>query len=82
MPEEDAKTFGEAYQLYEKWRSVRIETEAQWIQITQEFHDFVVRNGSSGLALRLATSIMDHFDDLYLHGKKPEIRDYIGRGDL
>ena len=82
MPEADAKTFGEAYELYEKWRSVRIETEMQWIQITMEFHDFVVRNGSTGLAQRLATSIMDHFDDLYRNGKKPEIIDYIGRSDI
>lgn len=82
MPEEDAKIFGEAYALYEKWRSVLITELDQWLQITNEFHQFVERNSGNPLALRLATGIMDTFDDMYRNGKQPVIPDYIGRGDL
>ena len=82
MPEEDAKVFGEAYGLYEKWRGILIETPEQWIQVTNEFHEFVVRNGTSRLALRLAVGIMDTLDDLYKGGQRPPMADYLGRGDL
>ena len=82
MPEEDAKVFGEAYQLYEKWRSVLIDTPEKWIQVTNEMHQFVCRNESSRLALRLAIGIMDTLDDLYKGGQRPPVADYLGRSDL
>lgn len=82
MPEEDGKVFGEAYELYEKWRSVLIETPEQWIQVTNEMHAFVCRHEASRLALRLAIGIMDTLDDLYKGGQRPPVADYLGRGDL
>ena len=82
MPEEDGKIFGEAYELYEQWRSTLIETPEQWIQVTNEMHDFVCRHNSSRLALRLATGIMDTLDDLYKGGQRPPMADYLGRSDI
>ena len=82
MPEEDGKIFGEAYRIYEKWRSVEIDSPEEWIMITQELQAFVARNPANPLALRLATGIMDTLDDLYRNGKKPQICSYTGRSDL
>ena len=82
MPEEDGKIFGEAYTLYEKWRSVLIDKPEQWIQVTNEMQAFVSRHENSRLALRLAIGIMDTLDDLYKGGKRPPVADYLGRSDL
>lgn len=82
MPEEDAKIFGEAYKLYEKWRGTDIHTLDQWCQLTNEMYDLVEKHVDSRLALRLAIGIMDTFDDLYRDGQKPPMPDYFGRSDL
>ena len=82
MPEEDAKIFAEAYQLYEKWRGVEIRTPEQWLQVTGEFHGLVCRHEGSQLALRLAIGLMDTFDDLYRDGAVPAVAGYFGRSDL
>lgn len=82
MPEEDAKIFGEAYELYEKWRSVEIRRPEQWLEATNDFHGLVCRHEGNQLALRLAISLMDTFDDLYKDGNVPAVPDYIGRSDL
>ena len=50
--------------------------------MTNEFHEFVCRNGTSRLALRLAVGIMDTLDDLYKGGQRPPVADYLGRSDL
>jgi hypothetical protein len=82
MPEEDGKIFGEAYQLYDKWRGTRIERPEQWLHLTEELHGFVCRHPESRLALRLAIGLMDTIDDLYHDGQAPAVPDYIGRADL
>ena len=82
MPEEEAQIFGEAYRLYEKWRSVKMTAPEQWQQMTEELHGFVCRHPESRLALRLAIGIMETMDDLYRNGKTPEFADYFGRSDL
>ena len=82
MPEEDAKIWGDVYALYEKWRSVLITDLSQWLQITNDFHEIVVRYNGNPLALRLANGAMEAFDDMYRNGKQPVMPDYIGRGDL
>ena len=82
MPEEDGKTFGDAYRLYEKWRSVEVSSLDEWMQITKELHDFIVEHQESPLSTRLVIGIMDTFDDLYKNGMKPSFVDYIGRSDL
>lgn len=82
MPEEDAKIFAEAYNLFDKWRGTEIHTLDQWCQLTNEVYDFVVEHVESRLALRLAIGIMDTFDDLYKDGQKPPMPDYFGRSDL
>ena len=82
MPEEDGKIFGEAYQLYDKWRGILISELSQWEQLTAELHTFVCKYPESRLAMRLAVGLMETFDDLYKNGAKPAMPDYIGRGDL
>ena len=81
MPD-DAKIFGEAYELYERWRVTDISTPEQWMRITNEFHEFACRHPGNRLAMRLAVSLMDTFDDMYRNGKKPDMPDYFGRSDL
>lgn len=83
MPE-DAKIFGECYELYEKHRSVLIETDEQWTALVLDVRDFAERNDwrNNPLANRLALSLLDTFNDLYRNGKKPAIPDYFGRSDL
>ena len=82
MPEEDAKIFGEAYEIWQQWRSVLITELSQWEQLTADFEGLAVRHPESRLALRLAIGMMDSFDDLYKDGRKPAVADYIGREDL
>ena len=82
MPEEDGKIFGEAYQIYEKWRSVVIDGEEQWTEFIRDVHGLAARYDGNRLALRLAVGIADTFDDLYRNGAKPPMPDYFGRSDL
>lgn len=82
MPEEDAKIFQEAYQLYDKWRGVQIRTGEQWIHVTNEMQDLVLKHPGNRLAMRMAIGLMDAIDDLYHDGAVPAVPDYIGRGDL
>lgn len=83
MPE-DAKIFGECYELYEKYRSVLIETDEQWTALAVDVRDFAERNDwrNNPLANRLALSLLDTFNDMYRNGRKPAIPDYFGRSDL
>ena len=82
MPEEEGKIFGEAYRLYEKWRGVLIDTSDKWMQVTNDFYQFVAGNNSNPLAVHLAVGIMDTFDEMYHDGKQPVIEGYLGRSDL
>lgn len=82
MPEEDGKIFGEAYELYQKWRSVLIDTPEKWLMVTDDIQAFVSRHDESRLALRLAIGVIDTLDDLYRGGKRPPMADYLGRSDL
>lgn len=82
MSDEDRNIFVESYKLYDRWRETEISTPAQWEQITKDFYQLVDSHQGSRLALRLAIGLMDTFDDLYGGGKKPDIPDYFGRGDI
>ena len=82
MPEEDAKIFQEAYQLFDKWRGVQIRTGEQWIQVTLDMQKLCLDHTGNRLAMRLAIGLMDTIDDLYHDGAVPAVPDYIGRGDL
>lgn len=83
MPE-DAKIFGECYEIYEKYRSVLIETDEQWTELAEDVRQFAERNDwrNNPLANRLALSLLDTFNDMYRDGKKPVMPDYFGRSDL
>lgn len=83
MPE-DAKIFGECYELYEKYRPVLIETDEQWAALAEDVRQFAERNDwrNNPLANRLALSLLDTFNDMYRDGKKPVMPDYFGRSDL
>lgn len=83
MPE-DAKIFGECYELYEKYRSALIETDEQWMALAVDVKDFAERNDwrNNPLTKRLALSLLDILNDLYRDGKRPVIPDYFGRSDL
>ena len=78
---DDVKTFGDAYELYEKWRTTEISGD-QWIQMHNEFQQFYLDHGKSDLALRLAVSLTETIGELYRDGKKPVMPDYFGREDL
>ena len=82
MPEEDARIFQEAYQLYDKWRGVQIRTCEQWIQVTLDMQKLCLDHPGNRLAMRLAIGLMDTIDDLYHDGAVPAVPDYIGRVDL
>ena len=82
MPEEDGKIFGEAYQLYDKWRGQVIGTAEKWLEVTNEIHGFYERHEGNALALRLSVGIWEALEDLYRGGKVPAMPDYIGRSDL
>ena len=82
MPEEDAKIFQEAYQLYDKWRGVEIRTGEQCIQVTCEMQKLCMDHPGNRLAMRLAIGLMDTIDDLYHDGAVPAVPDYFGRSDL
>ena len=82
MPENDARIFGEAYEIYNKWRWKVIRPE-EFLDLNMELADFTARNDQNNpLTLRLAVALFETFDDLYRNGNVPAIPDYIGRCDL
>ena len=83
MPEDDARIFGEAYQIYETWRSKIIKKE-EFIDLNMELAGFAERNKwkENPLTHRLSMALFDIFDDLYRDGKVPVLPDYFGRSDL
>ena len=83
MPEEDAKIFGEAYEIYNKWRW-KVISPAEFTDLNIELAHFAERNHwqENPLAKRLAMALFDIFDDMYRDGKVPAIPDYFGRSDL
>ena len=83
MPEEDAKIFGEAYEIYNKGRWKVISRE-EFTDLNIELAQFAERNNyrENPLAKRLAMALFDIFDDMYRDGKVPAIPDYFGRSDF
>lgn len=83
MPE-DAKIFGECYELYEKYRTILMKTDDQWKQLTADISAFAERNDweNNPLTKRLGFALLDVFSDMYRDGKRPEMPDYLGRSDL
>lgn len=82
MPENDAKIFGEAYEIYNKWRW-KVIKPAEFVDLNMELADFIARNDEKNpLTMRLAVALFETFDDLYSGGKVPAVPDYFGRSDL
>lgn len=84
MPEEDARIFSDAYELYEKYRYTEMRTDEQWAAFVNEVRSFAERHAwrENKLAERLGLSLIDTLNDLYADGKKPAFPDYFGRSDL
>lgn len=84
MPEEDAKIFSEAYEIYSKYRWTEMRTEEQWISLADECRDFAEKHRwrENALAFHLAQAVLDTLGEMYRNGKKPPIPDYFGRSDL
>ena len=83
MPDEDAKIFSEAFQIYNKYRWTEMKKE-QWDAFTTEVRDFAwkYQPKSNVLATQMAFMLLDVFNELYKNGQKPPIPDYFGRSDL
>ena len=83
MPENDARIFGEAYEIYNKWRC-KVMKPDDFIDLNIELAEFAERNNfkENPLARRLAGALFDIFNDLYSGGKVPAMPDYFGRSDL
>ena len=83
MPEDDARIFGEAYELWNKWRWQEIH-DNKWIEFAQDLGTFASRNNwkDNPLTDRLTSALFDAIGDLYVNGKRPMIPDYFGRSDL
>jgi len=84
MPEEDAKIFAEAYDIYSKFRWTEMKADVQWMALAEACRDFAEKHRwrENPLAFRIATAVLDALGDMYSNGKKPKIPDYFGRDDL
>ncbi len=83
MPETDEKIFGEAYELYNRYRW-RILKDEDFLQLSNDIcrlaaeHDFQ----HNPLANHISLMLFDVFNDLYKDGRVPAVPDYFGRSDL
>ena len=84
MPEEDARIFGEAYEIYNRYRWTEMKDEKQWMALAEACRDFAEKHRwrENPLANRIATAVLDALGDMYSGGKRPKIPDYFGRDDL
>ena len=84
MPDDDAKVFQDAFEIYNKYRWTEMTSDTQWMTLADEVRDFAVRHRwrDNPLAMRAGMMILDVFNDLYCDGKRPAMPDYFGRGDL
>ena len=83
MPETDEKIFGEAYDLYNRYRW-RILKDDDFIQFSNDITALAVKYDfiHNPLANRIAEMLFDVFNDLYKDGRVPAMPDYFGRSDL
>ena len=83
MPETDEKIFGEAYELYNRYRW-RILKDEDFIQFSNDIAALAAKYDfqHNPLANRIALMLFDVFNDLYKDGRVPAIPDYFGRSDL
>lgn len=83
MPEEDTRIFGEAYEIYNKWRWKKLD-ESDWIHFAEDLGSFSARNDwqNNPLTKRLTDALFDVFGDMYRNGATPAMPDYFGRSDL
>ena len=83
MPETDEKIFGEAYELYNKYRW-RILKDEDFLELSNDIAALAARYDfrRNPLANRITLMLFDTFNDLYKDGRVPTIPDYIGRSDL
>ena len=77
MPETDAKIFGEAYDLYTRYRW-RILKDEDFLSLSNDIAAF----GHNPLTDRLVMMLFDVFNDLYKDGRVPALPGYLGRSDL
>ena len=84
MPEEDAKVFQGAFEIYNKYRWTEMTSDTQWKALWDELRDFseAHRWRENVLVTAMASMLVDVFCDLYRDGKKPAIPDYFWRSDL
>ena len=83
MPETDEKIFGEAYELYNKYRW-RILKDEDFLDLSNDIAALAARYDfqRNPLANRLSLMLFDVFNDLYKDGRVPAMPDYFGRSDL
>lgn len=83
MPETDEKIFGEAYELYNKYRW-RILKDEDFLDLSNDIAALAARYDfqRNPLANRLSLMLFDVFNDLYKDGRIPAMPDYFGRSDL
>ena len=83
MPETDEKIFGEAYELYNRYRW-RILKDEDFIQFSNDIATLAAKYDfqHNPLANRIALMLFDTFNDLYKDGRVPALPDYFGRSDL
>lgn len=81
MPEEDARIFGDFFNIWKKYREKRM-IEADWIAFGDEvaacamLHHFE----TNPLATQVSTAIINAMGELYADGKVPAMADYFTQG--
>ena len=83
MPDEEKKILAEAFQLYEKYRSIEMKAE-DWVNFSDElaFYEAKWNWKENPLAKHIGAAIIEALGEMYRDGKKPDIPDYFGRSDL
>ena len=83
MPETDERIFGDAYEIYNKYRW-RILKEEDFLQLSNDISALAQKYDwqHNPLADRMAQMLFDVFNDFYKDGRVPAVPDYFGRSDL
>ncbi len=81
MPEEDARIFGDFFNIWKKYREKHM-TDEDWVTFGNEVAACAVLHHyeTNPLADKMSVMIITAMGELYANGKVPEIADYFTQG--
>ncbi|MBQ1790650.1 MAG: hypothetical protein II008_10745 [Oscillospiraceae bacterium] len=81
MNDQEQNDFKQVFGFYDRWRSVILETDDQWLAFGKDAGETSTRI-TQNLGWKLLMAAIDAISDMYKNGRKPMPAGYFGRDDL